>query len=285
VWTVGEDLPFGITVDPDFKLETAMLETLGVYVEPGKTYEEVFPNGWDPTGPLPDEASWKPYEKDIIIKESAVPPLYIGIGEPGPVHSVSSTPPAEPVTVTVYSGLGDGYVQLEAVGWEAAHDAVVGDWCGLASKWGGSAMISQLLNGDAWISRSFFDFDLSDIPAGKECVSVSLFLMQYDYHDSSVGIQAGTQADPATVDDYASFLPTVFASQVFVAGLNEFILNAAGLAFIQSKFGLTAKLFAREAVYDISGDTPASGTHLWNGICFANNTTEANRPRLQVTYK
>ena len=91
-WTVGEDLPFGITVDPDFKIETAMLATMGIFVEPGKTYEEVFPNGWDPTSELPKGASFVPYEKTTEIKPAAIPPLYVGIGEPGPVHRVSPSP-------------------------------------------------------------------------------------------------------------------------------------------------------------------------------------------------
>ena len=92
VWTVGEDLPFGIKVNPNFRIPTDMLKTLGIYIEPGKTYEEVFPNGWDPTTELPDGASWEPYKKDEVIIESAVPPLYLPIFEPGPVHRVVPSP-------------------------------------------------------------------------------------------------------------------------------------------------------------------------------------------------
>lgn len=77
VWTVGEDLPFGIKVDPNFRIDTDMLKTLGIYVEPGKTYEEVFPNGWDPTSELPDGSSWYPYIEPEKKEAGAVPPLYL----------------------------------------------------------------------------------------------------------------------------------------------------------------------------------------------------------------
>lgn len=92
VWTVGEDLPFGITVDPDFRLSIEQLKLMGIFIEPGKTWEEVFPNGWDPTTELPDGASWKPYVKVVKPKPGAVPPLYLSPWEPGPAHRPTPTP-------------------------------------------------------------------------------------------------------------------------------------------------------------------------------------------------
>jgi len=60
-WETQDPLPLGITVDPEFRIQIPQLKLMYIFIEPGRTWEEVFPNGWDPNTPLPDGASWTPY--------------------------------------------------------------------------------------------------------------------------------------------------------------------------------------------------------------------------------
>lgn len=100
-WKIRDPLPFGITVDPTYRIQIPQLKLMYIFIRPGETWESVFPNGWDPNGPLPDGASWNPYlvfpdyvpaigpeqeAADRASKNGTTPPLYMGPWEPGPVH-------------------------------------------------------------------------------------------------------------------------------------------------------------------------------------------------------
>ena len=60
-WETEDPLPFGITVDPEYRIQIPQLKLMYIFIAPGRTWEEVFPNGWDPNTPLPGGASWEPY--------------------------------------------------------------------------------------------------------------------------------------------------------------------------------------------------------------------------------
>lgn len=102
-WQTADSLPFGITVDPTYRIQIPELKLMYIFIRPGETWESVFPNGWDPTGPLPDGASWNPYLvfPDYVPavtpadKSGAEAPLYLPPWSAGPVHRPAVWQPPE----------------------------------------------------------------------------------------------------------------------------------------------------------------------------------------------
>jgi len=176
--------------------------------------------------------------------------------------------------------------------WQTVHDAIVGIgaqdyeviWTACTSYNGAHCEVT----------RSFFLFDLSSIPASAEIIS-AIFTIGGHLNPweatSTVCIQQGTQADILTVNDYTAFAGAAFAAVTWkVSGpggtnLNEFILNAAGLAYIQSVFGGTAKICAREYGSDYENADPGFGVGWTNDACFSEYADAALRPILTVIYK
>lgn len=118
-WQTADPLPFGITVDETYRIQIPQLKQMYIFIRPGETWESVFPNGWDPTGPLPDGASWNPYlwfpdyvpTGDPTVEPltpgqraarrapgGAVPPLFLPPGLQSPPHRPQQYVPADGIT-------------------------------------------------------------------------------------------------------------------------------------------------------------------------------------------
>lgn len=70
-WRPGDPLPAGITIDPG----------------------TIFPPGWTAGDPLPKGVSAGVSQRPAVFGSGAIPPYYIQIWEPGPVHRISDTTP------------------------------------------------------------------------------------------------------------------------------------------------------------------------------------------------
>jgi len=142
------------------------------------------------------------------------------------------------------------------------------------------------------ITRSFFDFDLSSIPAGAIITAVSLVVQGYVQHDTQVTIQQGTQHIPLVDADFDNFSGVYFGKITWDADAggvpvaNTFTFNAAGIAYIQSVVAGTAKLCMRDYDYDSANHDPGgTGYDHENGCYYADTGSADSRPKITISYK
>jgi hypothetical protein len=138
---------------------------------------------------------------------------------------------------------------------------------------------------DIFIYRSFFDFDLSSIPASATIISCTLTLENYGTANCDASIQEGTQGDSLAPDDYSAFTGLFFDTLTWATGSNVFTLNAAGLIYVQSVFESTAKFCMREYDHDYLDAAPANGEDFHAGLYWSGAAFPSNRPILTVQYK
>jgi len=136
---------------------------------------------------------------------------------------------------------------------------------------------------DIDIYRSFFDFDLSSIPSGASIVSCSFEVKSFGGEICIASIQEGTQSDTLGTNDYDAFTGAFFSTLTWAAGSNVFTLNAAGLTYIESKFGNTAKLCMREYAHDYLDIMPGDGEDHKAGL-FWSGAGVGNRPTITIKY-
>jgi len=165
-----------------------------------------------------------------------------------------------------------------------AHDATEGSLMFGAETETDWAINAQADGIDRGCVRSFFDFDLSSIPAGAQCASCRLTLQSYGANTCSASIQEGTQNDPLTIFDYDAFSGLCFNTQTWVIGENVFEMNVAGLIYLTSKFGNTAKLCMREYNHDYLDIEPGEGEILQAGLYWSGTAVAEDRPKITITY-
>ena len=154
-----------------------------------------------------------------------------------------------------------------------------------AANYTDMAIRAMVDNIDHKIHRSFFDFDLSSIPASAEIISCTITLENYGTPNCDAEIQQGTQSDALGTDDYDAFTGDFFDTLTWAAGSNVFTLNAAGLIYVQSVFESTAKFCMREYDHDYMGPEPANGEDWYAGLYWSSAAFPSNRPILTVQYK
>jgi hypothetical protein len=141
------------------------------------------------------------------------------------------------------------------------------------------------------VSRVFLYFDLSVIPAGKKCKEVTVSLGGFNTCGGRATIQEGTQGDPVTVNDFSKFTGAILSKIAWIvsgaggSNLNVFVLNAAGITYIESVFGSHAKLCVREYEHDYMDVSPGMNTGYDLGMYFAECPDTALRPKITIKYK
>lgn len=258
----GVDLPGGIVISPGAEI----------------------PAGWTAGDPLPDGALPAPAAPP---PEGPAPPLYTDPWSPGPAHAPTPglAAPALPVTVEVVGSTADGNVGALESTWDAAHGASSGAYVATTEQAQSVAMSIRKYPASTLIYRSFFYFDLSALPSGKSVTSAILAIQGTGYAHSSVTVQQGTQGDTLDGDDYNAFTGSYFDKQAWTVLGNTLTFDAAGLTYISTVLGSTAKLCCREHDYDYLSVTPTDYTIKRNGACYTENATPANRPKLTIIYQ
>lgn len=261
----------GVTIPPGVELPP------GVIVPPDTT----FPPGWQPGDPLPPGAIPPAIDWDNPPAPAITPPENVAPFGPGPTHPPGSSPPGE-VTIEIYSSTGDGHVYISRTSWSAAHDALTGSSFNTTDTIDSDGICASKTGITYPIRRCFFYFDLSSIPASKTVLSVDLFIRGFGYAESNVSVQEGTQSDPLAVEDFDAFTGAYFRQILWTSSDNNFAFDAAGVAFIQSKLGATAKLCLREYYHDYLDITPTVLERC--GLYFSNHSTVSRRPKLIIVY-
>jgi len=212
-------------------------------------------------------------------------PLYGGTWTPGPMGGGETSPISE-VLYTITAETSDGWIYHSHHFWATARNAASGTGRNATTTERDGATRTRWY----WvgyegfhIERSWFVFDLTSIPAGGSASSIVFTLMQYSKNNSVVCVQEGTQGDTLELGDYGQFTGPLFATKTWTTGLQEITLNAAGKAYIESKFGSKAYLCCREHTHDYLDVPPPSGTDYANGLYYANHPTQANKPQLVIT--
>lgn len=195
------------------------------------------------------------------------------------------------ITVAITGSTLDRWIRNTQGFWANARNDAAGTHIDATQEDKDTAMAASYWPPEISVSRVFLYFDLSVIPAGKTCVSVSVSLGGLNTCGSQATIQEGTQGDPVTVNDFSKFTGVILSQVTWVvsgaggSNLNVFTLNAAGRIYIQSVFGSTAKLCAREYEHDYMDVAPGMNTGYSLGIYFAEAPDAALRPKMTITYK
>jgi len=243
-----------------------------------------FPPGWTPGDPLSPYTGQDLTPGVIIPSGGAIPPIFLTPFEPGPPHRVSPTAPGVTVVGT-FTAQGDKREGRSGSVWTTIHGAATGNILFLGETETDTAIRARWQGIDMDIYRSFFDFDLSGIPAGATLKVCKLTLQSYGAFTCDASIQEGTQTGDPFGGDYSAFTGSLFGMKTWIIGSNVFTLNVPGQIYIQSKFGATAKLCMREYDHDYLNVSPADGEDFKAGLYWSGAAVAANRPKLTITYK
>jgi len=267
-WSPGDPLPGGFVFPPGFP----------------------FPAGWNPGDPLSWEMIMQLLGLDDFPNGYPLSPMYLGAWEPGPINAGGSgLVEAEPVEVLLVGSDSDGKFWSKDANWNTAR--IHGFTFQLKDDETSSSdgLGCYLLAGSYNIFRVFLFFDLSTIPAGKTVTAAEVRVAGGYFANSTITLQKGTQEDPLVATDFLAFAGTPFASAVWQISTdpendaNVFTLNAAGLAYLSSILGGTAKFCLRDYEYDYL-NTPPDGFDNYNGLYFAEDPRPAYRPSIKVAY-
>ncbi len=283
-WAAGDPVPPGITIPPGITFPPGWTTgdpiPAGVTLEPGAT----FPPGWTPGDPLPPVFGPEPPPGINIPHGGIIPPTFLAPFEPGPPHRVSPTAPGVTIEGT-FTAQNDGRQGRFDPLWATAHGATDGNMIFPAETETDEAAGVKMDPPDWYIWRSFFDFDMSAIPVSATITACTLTLQSYGAETCDIELQEGTQSDSLAWADYDAFTGSPFVTQAWVIGSNILTLSAAGLTYIQSKFGNTAKLCMREYDHDYLNVAPSVGENFQAGLYWSGAAVAANRPKLTVTYE
>lgn len=170
------------------------------------------------------------------------------------------------MNATIYSSETDGYVTGQNASFETARSTGTAvnssaETSNVVSSWYGSPLNYYM------VIRQFQYYDLSAIMGFV--LSAKLLIKGNNKQETNSGasdlyVYEGTQADTLTTDDFNSFGSTLFGSIAYAdfnaSQYNEIELNAAGIAYVQSKMGSVAK-FCFRCKGDVINGTP-TGTNL-----------------------
>jgi len=101
-----------------------------------------------------------------------------------------------------------------------------------------------------------------------------------------VSVFEGTQDSPLTTGHFAAFTGNPFDTQQWLESApvesipTVVTLDAAGIAYVNSVIGSTAKFCLREYEHDVSDVSPLINTDSRNGMIFSDYFVEAARPQL-----
>ena len=250
------------------------------------------PPGPEPPGPEPEPPGPEP-EPPPPTPPIPLPPPHPPWPPPfGPPHPPPSGPTEKIITTTVYAQTSDGWVMNMGWTWDSARGATSGlDYSDSDSR-NANGMRADYRGGDYVIYRCFFRLDLSGIPAGAEIISCHFWLSTYLNADSAVACQRGTQGLSIDQDNFNSFaepsygLTNWHTYDPINPRENAINFNAAGLVYISSRFGYTAKLCLREYAHDYRDIAPREWEgEIRNGLFFSEESWAERKPQLKITYR
>lgn len=188
---------------------------------------------------------------------------------------------------TIYSSIADGVVSHHDGDWATVRSAATGSYAeDYSSRSTQSMRANKTSGGQVNIHRSFFYFDLSELPANVVITSVTLQLYRY-YHSSGVSAQEGTQGASLTENDFDAFIGSEFGHVAFPASdqYASIIFNDVGKSYISAKMGIgVAKVCCREYEHDYLNNEPSPGTTYYSGCYFADNDGTDKDPKLVINY-
>lgn len=262
------------------------------------------PGGWPPPDPPP--GGWPPPQPPPggwpTAEDPATSPTeyyhYIGpadggldgprglgllVWEPGPPKPPVTSPTAG--LAKIYSEPGDGYIRDSNSTWQLAHDNTDGDQvkryygCDYSGIYSSNQQPTY-----GQIRRSFFTFDLSEIPASKTVRSAELWIYCPRDDGINVTVQVSAHHQPLEKADYDAFSGTYIARDTLAVGVNNFTFRNTGIIYLQGQLGGLAKVCLRQYDNDYNDVDPGPGTLVEGGLCFSEATDEAQRPYLVVNY-
>jgi len=187
-------------------------------------------------------------------------------------------------TNTYYSSTADGALLLSASAWNTVYTGTTADSVINSATY---ANITQgVYDGKNYlISRSFFDFDTSDLPVGATVTVATLKLYAFTAAGSVVA-QMGTQASSLTTADYNNFSGLEYGHATFsLDTYNSINFNTQGKADV-NKTGIT-KICCREYTHDYLNSTPTDTTGTTRAY-FSEDTTGGGGtdrdPKLEIDY-
>jgi len=201
---------------------------------------------------------------------------------------VKQTPPP---SLKVFSS--DGYIASDPEGVFATARNSPGSVTVVQNPASGfNAITSRFFNTNYYLYRTFLYFDLSSLPLSATVTSAVVTIRGYIEANSDVVIQQGTQTGTdisgLVSGDWNGFTGSPFAQVTWITGndpRNNFNLNAAGLSYIESVAGGTAKFCLREYDSDYSDVAPLNNDDNKNGLYFNTATPGTdNDPYITIGY-
>ena len=201
---------------------------------------------------------------------------------PGPPRAPVIPSPSEAI-FTILSNTTDGHIGRTGGTWDQCRNATDGTGYNDASTDYVWAARAAFVVGIRRVTRSFFDFDLSSISSSLTVTAVTLKIRKTGSRSDVISIQQGTQNISISTADFDQFTGLFFATQSWTDTFNTFTFNAAGIAYIQSVLGSTAKLCAREYDHDYLDVEPGIGITYAGGMYYADTPLDDDKPLLTIT--
>ena len=241
-----------------------------------------FSPGWSPIDPLPPGVTTDPAANIITPPGGVLPPFYVELWEPGPVHRPTQGP-AE--VENTFTSENDGIILQRQPTWAAAQGAAIGLNIYKTDERSNVAIRARREFINKSVHRTFLEFDLSGVPAGKTITEAKIDIYVYSYGNCNGSLQEGTQSDSLLLADYDNFTGNPFNTIAMTEGAKTFTLNAAGRTFIESKFSKKAKFCIREYDHDCLNVQPGMDQNFRAGMYYSETEYEDKKPTLTVEYE
>jgi len=201
---------------------------------------------------------------------------------------VKQTPVPPPPSLSVYAS--DGYLAPlsgQAV-WATARNtppSLVAVYTDPAYN----SIAARVFSANYYVTRTFLYFDLSALPGGATVTSAIVSIRSYTANSQVCilqGTQTGTDKTGLVTGDWNAFTGTPFSVVNWITGSdprNALTLNAAGLSYIESVAGSTAKFCLREYDSDYLDVAPLNNTDNVNNMYFS-ASIEGNWPYITIGY-
>jgi len=258
----GVEIPPGTVIGPGAVIPTDWTPDLPMF--PGGIPPPTLPPGMGITGP--------------------VAPTFVGTGEAGPTKAPAPGGGLQTVEVNI-TGSDDGRYGYQDATWATCYGATSSNWTPAPETETDGAVWARYTGMLYRIVRAFISFDLSAIPAGAIVTICTIRLRNYGTPNCDVTIQEGTQGSPLSWLDYDAFTGSYFDLLTWGATYNSFTLNTAGIAYIQSVVGGTAKVCLREHVHDYLNSAPGAAEDWQAGLYWSGAAQANRRPRMTLTYQ
>jgi hypothetical protein len=251
-----------------------------------------FPPGWQPGDPPPEGTIPDPDLPSWVTDPSPPWPTDPNFPIPTPPGISPEYNPFLYVTTIQMVRSEDGVIGKTASDWNNAHDAATGDYISTDTELNSDAIQIDHDSGSTTIRRTFFQFDTQSIPPWAVILSASISAYGYQNGGYKTSVQAGTQSLPMTTADFDSFEGEIFDAIVMTEpsngtyNQNIWTLNAAGLAYLETRGFAYSKFCMRNYELDYQNNEPAEGFTTPNSaFYFFERLEHAERPTITINWK